>query len=351
VDERAPGSSRRLRELGARVAGRCGRIVEADWFTSVSFALIIINALTLGVETYDQAVARAGEVLLAVERTCLALLVVELALRFGAHLTAPRGFFRDAWNLFDLAIVCAPLLPGVRESITLLRLVRLARIVRAVRLFPSLRVVIGGVLRSLPGLVGFLLVATLTIYLYAMVGWMAFGDVYPEKYGTVGRAMLTLFLLLSLDGVTDALEAGRSVSEWSIVYYGSYIVLASYLLTNLLVGIVVKALEEAHQAERPERGRRGPGTVPSVEAGAPAGPAPAAVPRPGPSPAAADGSRAGPDRSRESTDLDARLRELRAALDALEAELGRRSRAHSTGSGRAVGRRSKSARKAARVRV
>jgi len=333
------------------VAGRCGRIVEADWFTSVSFALIIINALTLGVETYDQAVARAGEVLLAVERTCLALLVVELALRFGAHLTAPRGFFRDAWNLFDLAIVCAPLLPGVRESITLLRLVRLARIVRAVRLFPSLRVVIGGVLRSLPGLVGFLLVATLTIYLYAMVGWMAFGDVYPEKYGTVGRAMLTLFLLLSLDGVTDALEAGRSVSEWSIVYYGSYIVLASYLLTNLLVGIVVKALEEAHQAERPERGRRGPGTVPSVEAGAPAGPAPAAVPRPGPSPAAADGSRAGPDRSRESTDLDARLRELRAALDALEAELGRRSRAHSTGSGRAVGRRSKSARKAARVRV
>lgn len=381
MDERAGGPSGRLRELRARVAGRCGRIVAADWFTGVSFALIIINALTLGAETYDRAVARVGEALLAVERTCLALLVVELALRFGAHLTAPRGFFRDAWNLFDLAIVCAPLLPGVRESITLLRLVRLARIVRAVRLFPSLRVVIGGVLRSLPGLAGFLLVAASTIYLYAMVGWMAFGDVYPEKYGTVGRAMLTLFLLLSLDGVTDALEAGRSVSEWSIAYYGSYIVLASYLLTNLLVGIVVKALEEAHQAERSEPGRRVPSTLPAGAAGTPAGPAPAAAPRPDPSGAPTKGPQAEPERCRDVTDVYARLRELRAALEALEAELGpppsvngtgpgraadrrppasgtgsgraagRRSSANRTGSGRAAGRRAKSARKAAKVRA
>jgi len=347
VDDRAGGPSRRRRGLRARAADRCGRIVEADWFTTVSFALIIINALTLGAETYDRVVAHAGVVLLAVERTCLALLVVELTLRFGAHLTAPRTFLRDPWNLFDLAIVCAPLLPGVRESITLLRLVRLARIVRAVRLFPSLRVVIGGVLRSLPGLAGFLLVATLTIYLYAMVGWMAFGDVYPEKYGTVGRAMLTLFLLLSLDGITDALEAGRSVSEWSILYYGSYVVLASYLLTNLLVGIVVKALEEAHQAERPERRPRPPGTVPAPAPGAPAGPDPT-VARPARAPVP---GRAGPGQPREPSDLDARLRELRAALDALEAELGRRSRAGHTGSGRSTGRRSKSARKAARARI
>ncbi|MEN3614119.1 ion transporter [Plantactinospora sp. ZYX-F-223] len=310
----------------ARLAARCDRVVDADWFNTGSFALIIVNAIVLGVETYDRALDRAGAALLAVEYVCLALFVVELLLRFGAHLTAPHRFFRDGWNLFDLLIVCAPLLPGVRENVTLLRLVRLARVVRAVRLFPGLRVVIGGVLRSLPGLVSFLLIATLTIYLYAMVGWMAFGDAYPDRYGTVGRAMFTLFLLLSLDGITDAFEAGRAVSEWSVLYYASYIIMASYLLTNLLVGIVLKALEDAHQAERPG----GPDTAPE-----PARPAVAAVPT---------GHRAPPPGA--PPDIGARLRELRTALDALEAELAGQAPAGGADR-RPAGRRPKSGRRAA----
>ncbi|MEO3925039.1 ion transporter [Micromonosporaceae bacterium B7E4] len=310
----------------ARLAARCDRVVDADWFNTGSFALIIVNAIVLGVETYDRALDRAGAVLLAVEYVCLALFVVELLLRFGAHLTAPHRFFRDGWNLFDLLIVCAPLLPGVRENVTLLRLVRLARVVRAVRLFPGLRVVIGGVLRSLPGLVSFLLIATLTIYLYAMVGWMAFGEAYPDRYGTVGRAMFTLFLLLSLDGITDAFEAGRAVSEWSVVYYASYIIMASYLLTNLLVGIVLKALEDAHQAERPA----GPGTAPE-----PARPAVGAAPA---------GNRVSPPGA--SPDIGARLRELRTALDALEAELAGQAPAGGADR-RPAGRRPKSGRRAA----
>ncbi|MDW5324302.1 ion transporter [Plantactinospora sp. KLBMP9567] len=310
----------------ARLAARCDRVVDADWFNAGSFALIIVNAIVLGVETYDRALDRAGAVLLAIEYVCLALFVVELLLRFGAHLTAPHRFFRDGWNLFDLLIVCAPLLPGVRENVTLLRLVRLARVVRAVRLFPGLRVVIGGVLRSLPGLVSFLLIATLTIYLYAMVGWMAFGDAYPDRYGTVGRAMFTLFLLLSLDGITDAFEAGRAVSEWSVLYYASYIIMASYLLTNLLVGIVLKALEDAHQAERPA----GPGTAPEpARTAVVAAPAGHRVPLPGASP-----------------EIGARLRELRTALDALEAELAGQAPAGGADR-RPTGRRPKSGRRAA----
>ncbi|MEO3742877.1 ion transporter [Plantactinospora sp. B5E13] len=300
-----------MRELpagvGTRVAGWCTRIVEADWFHTASFGLIIVNAVVLGLETYDRVVDRAGGALLAVEYACFAAFAVELLLRFGARLTTPGRFFRDGWNVFDLVIVAASLVPGARENVTLLRLLRLARVVRAVRLFPGLRVIIGGVLRSLPGLGGFLMVATLTIYLYAMVGWITFGEAYPERYGTVGQAMLTLFLLLSLDGITDTLEAGRLVSEWSILYYASYVVVASYLLTNLLVGIVIKALEEAHQAERPTS------EAPAV----PVGP-----PTPDPVPPAGAASAPIPP-----ADLTVRLRELRAALDALESDLARQYQA------------------------
>ncbi|WP_329110352.1 ion transporter [Micromonospora sp. NBC_01699] len=308
-------------------------MVGADWFNAAAFGVIIVNAIVLGVETYDRALDRAGGVLLAVEYACLACFTVELGLRFGAHLRAPRGFFRDGWNVFDLLVVCAPLLPGVRENVTLLRLFRLARVVRAVRLFPSLRMIIGGVLRSLPGLGSFLLIATLTVYLYAMVGWMTFGEAQPDRYGTVGRAMLTLFLLLSLDGITDALETGRLVSEWSIPYYTSYIIVASYLLTNLLIGIVLKALEEAHQAE-PAAGRV-------------ADRHPPAPPAPDPKPDPPESARA----------IGERLRELRTALDALEAELvgqrhpedvrgGQRQPPAGREPGRGAGRRSKARRTA-----
>ncbi|WP_434739666.1 ion transporter [Micromonospora sp. SH-82] len=232
-----------------RLADRCAAWVAAPWFNITSFVVVVVNAVALGLETYRQLTAVAGPALRIVEYTCLALFVVELLVRFGAHLRAPAGFLRDRWNVFDLVIVVAPLLPGVRENVTVLRLLRLSRIVRAFRLFPSLQVILVGIRRSLPGLGSFLLVTVLLLYGYAILGWMLFGVAYPDRYGTVGQAMLTLFLLLSLDGITDTLEAGREVTDWAVLYYVSYMVAACYLLTNLLVGLVLTALQEAHQEE------------------------------------------------------------------------------------------------------
>jgi len=227
----------------------CGRLVLGSWFNQAGFAVIVLNAFVLGLETYDPVVEAAGPLLKTIEYACVACFAVELLVRFGA---APRSFFRGGWNLFDLAIVLAPVLPGVRENVTLLRLLRLARIVRTFRMFPSLRVILVGIRRSLPGLGSFLLITVLLLYGYAILGWMLFGEAQPDHYGTVGHAMLSLFLLLSLDGITDMLQAGREVTEWAIVYYVSYMVVACFLLTNLLVGVVLNALQEAHEAERAE---------------------------------------------------------------------------------------------------
>ncbi|MER7443550.1 ion transporter [Micromonospora avicenniae] len=239
-----------VRSRRHRLAVACQKLVDASWFGLANFVVIVVNSMALGLETYGRAVVAAGGALRMVEYACLAFFVLELLVRFGAHLRSPAGFFRDRWNVFDLLILAAPLAPGVRENVTLLRLLRLARIVRAFRLFPSLRVILVGIRRSLPGLGSFLLVTVLVLYGYAMLGWMLFGAAYPDRYGTVGQAMLTLFLLLSLDGITDTLQAGREVTEWAVLYYVSYMVTACYLLTNLLVGVVLNALEEAHQEER-----------------------------------------------------------------------------------------------------
>ncbi|MCZ9347477.1 ion transporter, partial [Streptomyces sp. TRM76130] len=125
---------------------------------------------------------------------------------------------------------------------------RLARVLRTARFLPQLRVVLVAVARSLPGTLSFLLVGALLLHVYAMVGWVFFGRHDPEHYGSIGRAVLTLFLLMTLDGIGDAVHAGLDISR-CLLYYGSYVLLASFVLVNVLIGVVITSLEEAREMD------------------------------------------------------------------------------------------------------
>lgn len=278
------------------IACRCRAVIDARCFAVGVFALIVANAVVLGVETYTGVVQRWHDELKLIEYGFLAAFTIEILLRVGAHADRPRDFFRDPWNLFDLAVVLSAFLPVVRENATVLRLLRLARVLRAARFLPQLRIVLVAVARSLPGTVSFLLVGALLLYVYAMVGWVFFADDDPEHYGSLGRAVLTLFLLMTLDGLGDAVRAGLEISRWSIVYYASYVLLASFVLVNVLIGVVITSLDEARDLEREEE-LRGEGGEPD--------------------PAAGTGS-AG---SREQ-EVRRRIAEARRALDKVEESLG-----------------------------
>lgn len=94
------------------------------------------NAALLGLETYSGLVADGQRWLRLAEHTCLAAFTAEIILRLAAHADRPRDFFRDPWNLFDLAVVLCAFLPVVRENTTVLRLLRLARVLRTARFLP-----------------------------------------------------------------------------------------------------------------------------------------------------------------------------------------------------------------------
>ncbi|MFH8221220.1 ion transporter [Streptomyces sp. NPDC018057] len=233
-----------------RLAHRCRALTEAPWFALAVFAVILLNAALLGVETYPGIAARRHHGLRLAEHACLAVFTAEILLRLAAHADRPRDFLKDPWNLFDLAVVLCAFLPLVRENATVLRLLRLARVLRTARFLPQLRVVLVAVARSLPGTLSFLLVGTLLLYVYAMVGWVFFGHADPQHYGSIGRAALTLFLLMTLDGIGDAVHAGLEVSRWSLLYYASYVLLGSFVLVNVLIGVVLTSLDEAREMER-----------------------------------------------------------------------------------------------------
>lgn len=234
-------------------ARRCADLIESTPFGLFVVGVILANAATLGLSTYPSIDAVAGPALTGLEAVFLTVFVVELAIRIASYGRRPQDFFRNGWNVFDLLVVAAALLPGLPAGSTLLRLARIARIPRVVRFFPALRAIVAGVGRSLPGVAGFLVLSVLTLYVYGMVGWLLFADDYPDDYGNIGRAVLTLFVLLSLETLPDAIEAGRALGDWTLLYFVSYVLIASYLLVNVLVAVIINSMEEARQLQMTER--------------------------------------------------------------------------------------------------
>ncbi|MEU5107377.1 ion transporter [Streptomyces sp. NPDC021354] len=246
------------------LAERSRRVVDSRWFGVLVFGVIMANAAVLGVETYGGAVERWHTELKALEHVFLAFFTAEILLRAAAHADRPRDFLRDPWNLFDVVVVVLAFLPIARENATVLRLLRLARVLRAARFLPQVRIVITAVGKSLPGTLSFLLVGTLLLYVYAMVGWVFFADDDPEHYGSIGRSGLTLFLLITLDGLGDAVRAGLEISRWTIVYFASFVLLGSFVLVNLLIGVVINSLEEARAMEEEQPNGRHAAAQPAV---------------------------------------------------------------------------------------
>jgi len=247
----------------------CADLADASAFNLAIFMVILANAFVLGLETYPSVVREAGGLLRTLNDVFLAIFVVELVIRLTAFGSRPQHFFRSGWNIFDLLVVVASLAPGLRENALLLRLARLARILRVVRLLPDLRVLTIAIGRSIPGVLSLTVLALLVVFIYGMVGWTIFDDHAPEQYGTIGEAMLTLFVALTLENLPDQLALGRELSDWTILYFVTYALVAAFLIFNILIGVVINSLEEAraieHARERADALERGGPAGPTLE--------------------------------------------------------------------------------------
>ncbi|MGH2900814.1 MAG: ion transporter, partial [Solirubrobacteraceae bacterium] len=247
----------------------CARLADSSAFNIAIFAVILANAAVLGLETYPSVARDAGGLLRTLNDVFLGVFVVELVIRLTAFGARPQRFFRNGWNIFDFLVVAASFTPGLRENAMLLRLARLARVLRIVRLLPDLRVLTIAIARSIPGVASLTVLALLVLFIYGMVGWTIFADHAPEQYGTIGEAMLTLFVTLTLENLPEQLALGRALSEWTILYFVSYALIAAFLIFNILIGVVINSLEEAraieHARERADALEHGRDAGPTVE--------------------------------------------------------------------------------------
>ena len=228
---------------------RLARLVDSDAFNITIAGVIIANAIVLGLETFPAVMESYGEQLIIANEVCYGIFVVELVLRFASYGKRPQDFFKSGWNIFDLIVIGGVWIPGVRENATLLRLLRLGRIARLLRFLPDARVLISTVVRSIPPLGSIVVLTVLILFIYGMIGWTLFGQALPESWGTVTRAMLTLFILLTLENFPTYLEEALTVTPWATVYFVSYVLVAAFVIFNLLIGIIISSMESARERE------------------------------------------------------------------------------------------------------
>ena len=221
-------------------------------FEPAVLALILFNAVVLGLDTFQVIAERYQPVLSWVYPAILAGYVLELLIRFTATGWNVREFVADKWNVFDFVVIAVAFVPLVQQTVTVLRLLRLARIVRVVRFLPDLQIIVGAIARSVRGIASLVAATTLLLYIYGMLGWILFGDHDAEHYGNIGRAMLTMFVMLTLENFPDNVARGQEISAWSNLFFISYALIMSFLIFNLFIGIVLGAMEEARAAQAAE---------------------------------------------------------------------------------------------------
>ncbi len=233
----------------------CRRIAGSPTFQNFIFAVIVANAITLGLGTYDWSPGVDAAITTA-DDVFLGIFVVELAIRILAFGRRPQDFFRNGWNVFDFVVIGLAFAPGLRDNVTLLRLARLLRVVRLISVMPDLRILIRAMARSLPPITSLGLLTLLLMYVYAMVGWILFNQEDPESWGNIGEAMLSLFQILTLESWPAFLERGQEIHPASWIFFVSYVLIASFLVINVLIAIIINSMDEVHDAERAaERGR------------------------------------------------------------------------------------------------
>lgn len=231
-----------LMTLRARTAAFMDRPFVGQFIVGV----IIFNAIILGLETSDAAMAQAGGLILLLDRLCLAIFVVELAAKLFAQ--GPR-FFRGGWNIFDFIIVGISLMPG-SGGLSVLRALRILRVLRVISVVPSLRRVVEGFVTALPGMGSVFMLMGLVFYIGAVMATKLFGDTFPEWFGTLGASGYSLFQIMTLESWSMGIvRPVMEVYPYAWTFFIPFIMMTTFAVVNLLVGLIVNSMQDAHAEE------------------------------------------------------------------------------------------------------
>jgi voltage-gated sodium channel len=215
-------------------------LVESRGFNIAITAVIVINAITLGLETSPRAMALAGPLLHAIDTAALWVFTVEISLKLWVFRSR---FFRDGWNVFDFVVVAIAWLPAT-GPLSVLRALRIMRVLRLLSVVPQMRTVVGALFKAMPGMGSIVAVLSLVFYVAAVMATKLFGATFPDWFGSIGDSMYSLFQIMTLESWSMGIV--RPVMEqhpaaWA--FFVPFIVVTSFTVLNLFIALIVNSMQ------------------------------------------------------------------------------------------------------------
>ena len=232
-------------------------IVNHPFFTKFIMIVIFINAIVIGLETYNGIYQPHMVLFHSVERVFLWIFTIEIILRIIATKSPRYMFFKSGWNNFDFIIVASSIIFAGAYFVSVLRIIRVLRILRAISIIPSLQRLVNALLNTIPAMGNILLLMGIIFYIFAVMGTILFKEISPEYFGALHLSLLTLFQVVTLDSwASGVLRPIIDIAPWAWIYFISFVLIGTFVVINLFIGVVVNNVQAANITEEDKEKER-----------------------------------------------------------------------------------------------
>jgi len=226
-------------------------VIESSRFQNAIMAVIVINAIVIGMETSPLLTERFGVLLSAIDAIAIGIFVVEILLKLIVY---RMRFFKNGWNIFDFVIVAVALVP-TGGSLSVLRALRILRALRLISAMPKMRKVVQGLFAAIPSMGTVIILLGLVFYIAAVMATKLFGGAFPEWFGSIGSSLYSLFQIMTLESWSMGIVRPiMEVYPWAWAFFVPFVLVTSFVVLNLFIAIIVNAMhEEADEEQAAQR--------------------------------------------------------------------------------------------------
>lgn len=230
----------------------CGKFVNNDRVQLTMVVLIAVNAIMMGVGTFDFVTENPEreERFELVDKIFLIIFTVELALQFLYH---GLRLFLDGWLVFDFAIIVLSWAFAQAQIIRAFRIFRALRLVTRVEVMRNLVVALFSVM---PRMAAIGLLLFLIFYIFAVMFTQLFKDMWEEEqteydyFSRLDRTFFTLFQIMTLDAWADVARDVMAVYPWAWVPFIAFVIISGFIVVNLIIAVICDAISALHEDER-----------------------------------------------------------------------------------------------------
>ena len=244
------------------IRGSVAGFIEQPSFSKFITIVILINAVTLGLETDAGVMKKYGDFLSLLDKIALTIFAIEIGLKLFVY---RFSFFRAGWNVFDFIIVGIAFLPA-SGPMAVLRTLRILRVLRLVSVIPSMRRVIAALIHAIPGMASIMSVLMVIYYVCSVLATKLFyahpDPEIAEKFESIAASMYTLFQVMTLEGWSqEIVRPVMDVYPYAWIFFIPFIIVTSFAVLNLFIGIIVDAMniineQDKKQYDGPERRKK-----------------------------------------------------------------------------------------------